>query len=312
VKSSEHRQAPELRVAHWIDGEGNPRAPLKLADLGPGHKVIYCFQHWCPGCHASGFPTLKRLVEALDGKGVGFAVVQTVFEGAEENTVERLRETQTRYSLKIPFGHDGGVGEQPSIMSDYRTGGTPWFIVIDPSGQVIHSNFRVDAEAVIALVGNAEQAGRAAGSALPLNWKQVVTWAKRGNPVPPSRDERTENEWRSLLTEEQYRVARAKGTERAFSSEMCGLFEPGRYHCLCCDTPLFDAGSKFDSRSGWPSFTDPVTPGAVAYHLDTTHGMQRVETTCSVCDAHLGHVFPDGPQPTGLRYCINAVSLKKA
>jgi len=90
------------------------------------------------------------------------------------------------------------------------------------------------------------------------------------------------------------------------------LFEPGRYHCVCCDTPLFDSTSKFDSRTGWPSFTAPLTADVVAYHLDTGHGMQRVETVCNVCDAHLGHVFPDGPPPSGLRFCINAVSLRKA
>lgn len=309
MKSStiELRKAPELRVSYWIDEAGAPRAPLKLSDLGPGYKVIYCFQHWCPGCHSSGFPTLKRLVDALQERGFGFAVIQTVFEGERENTVERLHETQSRYGLEIPFGHDHVTGGQPTTMTDYRTGGTPWFIVIDPEGHVIHSDFRVDADAVIALV-----ASRDSGSAPPLTWKQALTWAKRGNLTAPRRVERPESEWKSILTPEQYRVARAKGTERPFSSEMCGLFAPGRYHCVCCDTPLFDSESKFDSRSGWPSFTAPLTPGVVAYHLDSSHGMERIETTCNVCDAHLGHVFPDGPAPTGLRYCINAESLSKA
>ena len=107
-------------------------------------------------------------------------------------------------------------------------------------------------------------------------------------------------------------MARGKGTERPFSSEMCALFTPGRYHCVCCDTPLFDSTTKFDSGTGWPSFTQPLEKGVVAYHLDTSYGMQRVETVCNVCDAHLGHVFPDGPPPSGLRFCINAVSLRKA
>lgn len=104
---------------------------------------------------------------------------------------------------------------------------------------------------------------------------------------------------------------REKGTERAHSSSMCRLFEPGRYACACCGTELFDAATKYDSKSGWPSFTQAVTPGVVAYHADHSHGMTRVETTCNVCDAHLGHVFPDGPPPSGLRYCINALSLIK-
>jgi peptide-methionine (R)-S-oxide reductase len=145
-----------------------------------------------------------------------------------------------------------------------------------------------------------------------LRWHDVVERARRGNVAPPRRVEKSDDEWRSQLTQEQYDVTRRKGTERPFSSELCGLFEPGRYHCICCDTPLFDSTTKFDSRTGWPSFTAPLALDVVAYHLDTSHGMERIETTCNVCDAHLGHVFPDGPPPTGLRYCINAVALRKA
>ena len=141
--------APELRVDHWIDADGEPRAPLKLADLGDGFKVIYCFQHWCPGCHSDGFPTLRRLVDKLSSRGFGFAVVQTVFEGADVNTEQRLRETQLRYDLAIPFGHDAAVGRYPSVMSDYQTHGTPWFIVIDPNGNVIFSDFRLDGDSLI-------------------------------------------------------------------------------------------------------------------------------------------------------------------
>ena len=144
-----------------------------------------------------------------------------------------------------------------------------------------------------------------------LTWIDVLHAAKNGNPAPERRVERTDEEWRARLTAEQYRVTRAKGTERPFSSEMCSLFEPGLYACLCCGTELFDSAEKFESGTGWPSFTQPVTPNAVAYHVDSSLAMQRVETTCNTCDAHLGHVFPDGPPPGGLRYCINAVSLKK-
>jgi peptide-methionine (R)-S-oxide reductase len=144
-----------------------------------------------------------------------------------------------------------------------------------------------------------------------LRWNDVLAVSRRGNVTPPRRVEKSDAEWRAQLSREQYDVARRKGTERAFSSDLCSLFEPGRYHCICCDTPLFDATNKFESGTGWPSFTVPLTPDVVAYHLDTSYGMQRVETTCNVCDAHLGHVFPDGPPPSGLRYCINAVSLRK-
>ena len=142
-------------------------------------------------------------------------------------------------------------------------------------------------------------------------WADILKIARDGNPAPERRVERTDAEWRARLTPEQYRVTRARGTERPFSSEMCSLFEPGLYACLCCDTQLFDSEEKFESGTGWPSFTQPVEQKAIAYHVDDSLAMQRVETTCNTCDAHLGHVFPDGPPPGGLRYCINAVSLTR-
>ena len=144
-----------------------------------------------------------------------------------------------------------------------------------------------------------------------LTWHDVTQLVNQGNPVPDQVVERTDGEWRSQLTPEQYRVTRQHGTEPAFSSAMCSLFEPGLYACVCCDTLLFDAQEKFESGTGWPSFTQPVKENAIAYHTDAFHGMHRVETTCNSCGAHLGHVFPDGPAPSGLRYCMNAVALKK-
>ena len=143
-----------------------------------------------------------------------------------------------------------------------------------------------------------------------LNWKDVVGFGKGNNPEPDHRVVRkTEAEWQAQLTPEQYRVTRQSGTERPFSSEMCSLFEPGLYGCVCCNTLLFDASQKFESGTGWPSFTQPVKDNAVAYRGDHSHGMTRIEAVCNTCEAHLGHVFPDGPEPTGLRYCINSASL---
>jgi peptide-methionine (R)-S-oxide reductase len=143
-------------------------------------------------------------------------------------------------------------------------------------------------------------------------WKLVIERAARGNAAPDRRVEKSEAQWREQLTPDQFRVMRQAGTERAFSSEMCGLFEPGIYDCAGCGTPLFDASHKFESHSGWPSFTQPLKDNVVNYLNDGSHGMVRIETTCATCDAHLGHVFPDGPPPTGLRYCINALSLQKS
>lgn len=144
-----------------------------------------------------------------------------------------------------------------------------------------------------------------------LTWEKITEFARKGNPEPDRRVEKTREEWEKELSEQEFYVTRLKGTERAFSSDMCSLFEPGRYACVCCGTLLFDANEKFESGTGWPSFTQPVKENVIAYHEDRSFGMSRIETVCNTCDAHLGHVFPDGPEPGGLRYCMNAVALKK-
>jgi methionine-R-sulfoxide reductase len=144
-----------------------------------------------------------------------------------------------------------------------------------------------------------------------LKWNDIIKLANKGNLPSDQKVVKTDAEWKSQLSEEEYRVTRMKGTERAHSSEMCNLFEPGIYSCICCNTDLFDSSLKFHSGTGWPSFTQAIKENAVAYHVDQSFGMTRVEALCNTCDAHLGHVFPDGPAPSGLRYCINAVSLKK-
>ncbi|MCB1785377.1 MAG: peptide-methionine (R)-S-oxide reductase MsrB [Chromatiaceae bacterium] len=121
--------------------------------------------------------------------------------------------------------------------------------------------------------------------------------------------DRTDAEWRETLSEEQYHVCREKGTERAFTGAYWDTKTPGLYRCAACGEPLFDASAKFDSGTGWPSFWQPVNGESVATETDQSHGMVRTEVHCRRCGSHLGHVFPDGPRPTGLRYCINSVSL---
>lgn len=142
-------KAKEFDVTQWIDAKGNKTEPVKLSDFEGKFKVVYCFQSWCPGCHSRGLPALQKMTEALKGNDqVVFLAVQTVFEGHHANTYEKIVETQKQYGLKIPFGHDAGDDgkSQSNIMTNYRTGGTPWFIFIDQNDNVVFGDFHLNVE----------------------------------------------------------------------------------------------------------------------------------------------------------------------
>lgn len=142
-----------------------------------------------------------------------------------------------------------------------------------------------------------------------LRWKDLITFAKYGNPEPARRVEHSAAEWAELLPPDRYRVLRQHATEPPYRNAYCRSYEPGEYACAGCGSRLFKAAEKYHAISGWPSFRQPHARNAIRYAFDDSFGMQRLEARCNVCDGHLGHVFPDGPAPSGLRYCINSASL---
>ena len=142
-----------------------------------------------------------------------------------------------------------------------------------------------------------------------LRWKDVLTYARYGNPEPPRRVRHPATEWARRLTPLQYQILREAATEPPYRNAYCRIYAPGRYACAGCGSLLFAAETKYHAISGWPSFRQPATRAAIRYAFDTSHDMQRIEARCNVCEGHLGHMFADGPEPAGLRYCINSASL---
>ncbi|MBK6936692.1 MAG: peptide-methionine (R)-S-oxide reductase MsrB [Chitinophagaceae bacterium] len=170
---------------------------------------------------------------------------------------------------------------------------------------------------LVFLSGSLQQCGYSQNSN-PASKNVIMDTAKKNNPVYSHKDSSSislsDEEWKKILPADVYYIARERGTERPWSSKFEAYKEPGTYYCAACGNPLFISEAKFDSGCGWPSFYEPISKTSIIYLTDSSHGMQRVETQCGRCKAHLGHVFEDGPPPTGLRYCINGVILdfKKA
>jgi peptide-methionine (R)-S-oxide reductase len=288
--------APEFHVDEWI---ANVDGSLHIADIAEPVIYLYNFQSWCPGCHSHGFPTLTAVRDALRAAGqdgqVKFVAIQTVFEGHDTNTADAALESVEQHGLSdIALGHDSG--HPPTIMADYLTGGTPWSVIIGSDRTVLANGFQLEADQALRVIS--EQLDQ-------LN-------AQENNEMNTNDVTGTDNSRLAELTPEQFHVTQEGGTERAFSGEYWATKDDGLYHCVVCDAELFDSDTKFDSGTGWPSFSGETSQGRVRRIEDRSLGMARVEARCAACDAHLGHVFTDGPGPTGERYCMNSASLRHA
>jgi peptide-methionine (R)-S-oxide reductase len=292
--------APELRVDTWLANVDGDRG-LRLADIDEPIVYLYNFQAWCPGCHNHGFPTMAAVKDHFESTGqadrVKFVAIQTVFEGHDTNTADAALDSVARHHLcDIALGHESD--HPPTIMADYLTGGTPWTVIIGPDRTVLADGFQVDARAAIDLIE----------SALP------PTSHDPAEPDATNREDTmadmTPEAIRERLTPQQFEVTQNSGTERAFTGEYWDTKDPGVYGCIVCETSLFESDAKYDSGTGWPSFSAAIGDDRVARIEDRGHGMVRTEARCATCDAHLGHVFPDGPQATGERFCMNSASLR--
>lgn len=228
--------------------------------------------------------------------------VQTVFEGHDTNTADAAIDSMARHDLSdVALGHD--TGPDPTVMADYQTGGTPWTVIIGPSPDrtVLDNGFHLEAENIIEMIETYSVNPKSAGAEPTPEGNEQTMNTPASTP--------TADELRERLTPEQYEVTQNGGTERAFTGKYHDTKDPGVYHCVVCNEALFDSEQKFDSGTGWPSFSAELGDGRVKRIDDRTHGMVRTEARCAKCDAHLGHVFPDGPHPTGDRYCMNSASL---
>jgi len=288
IASSKAKSAPALSTGQWINSE-----PTTLENLR-GRVVLVDF--WTFGCYncRNTLPTLKKFDAAYRDKGLTIVGVHTP-ESDYEKKFSNIQEAVKRNGIKYPVVTD----TNGDTWRAYNIEAWPTVVILDKQGRIRYTHigegvYEIQEKVIRTLLAESE-----------IKTADLKTGEYKGEKIV-----KTEAEWRKELTKEQFYVLREKGTERAFTGKLTDNHEHGDYACAACGLKLFSSEAKFESGTGWPSFYQPVAAANVTEETDNSFGSSRTEVLCSRCQSHLGHVFDDGPKPTGLRYCMNSVALK--
>lgn len=290
IAAAKAKSAPALAEGRWINSE-----PLKL-DALKGRVVFVEF--WTYGCYncVNTLPTVKGFDAKYRDKGLTVIGVQAP-EWEREKVFENIVQAVKKHQIKYPVVTDNDM----KTWNAYGVNAWPTIVIVDKAGRIRYRHvgegaYDTQEKVIKTLLAEGEGAKTTAASSNDeFNGEKIV---------------KSDDEWRSILSEEAFHILREEGTERAYSGELNKTSEKGAYHCAACNLKLFDSSTKFESGTGWPSFYQAVNAKNVTEKSDRAFGVTRTEVECSRCGSHLGHVFDDGPKPTGLRYCMNSLALK--